>query len=354
MQPISTIHDFFMRSGARLNLYHAGRRVTPCPADTLEAFENQRIAWPMPWQGQARLACVFTLGDMQDPIIWFLALPLDEQGYLDAAPRDAFLQRLLETLGHTAEELRQTKDDTATDLSQADNLMKDNPLAFLPNLHQRAMLHARASRDLERCASEHLELAESYLLDEEPRHWQALGLQGLADLVVRLDATQVARLAARLTALPVAVLHPLCYCLEQVKLDGRLIDALRQRGEQAAGEGDVETLCACIRSVGASPQNNVGRWYSELLDDANACGPDVLAAMAARGWEHLEDAKRLPRFLERAAADERMDFTALVRDLALIPRLRLPILMLLREASPESSMRRRLFEAQDATSKDAI
>ncbi|QEA40474.1 DUF3549 family protein [Pistricoccus aurantiacus] len=344
MRSISTIHDFFMRAGAELNLYHTGRRVAPCPISTLEAFENQQLAWPMPWQGQARLACVFTLGDMPDPIIWFLALPLDEQGYLTPAPRDAFLQRLLETLGHTVEAL-QSSNATAKDMNQADNLMKDNPLAFTPSLHHRAMLHAQASRDLERSASEHLELVESYLLDGDLQHWQALGLQGLADFVARLDTAQATQLAARLPALPIAVLHPLCYCLEQRVLIEVLTEALRRRGEQAAREGDLETLCACIRSVGASPQDSVSRWYTELLEDANVCGPDVLAALAARGWEHLEDATRLPRFLERAAADERVDFTALVRDLAAIPRLRLPILMLLREAPPASDIKHRLFES---------
>jgi len=79
MQPIHSLHDFFLRSGAEIRLYHLGRRVEPCSLDTLAAFETGELAWPAPWQGTARLAMVFRLGDLEDPLIWFLALPLDEQ-----------------------------------------------------------------------------------------------------------------------------------------------------------------------------------------------------------------------------------------------------------------------------------
>ncbi|NWN84282.1 MAG: DUF3549 family protein, partial [Halomonas sp.] len=35
MQPIHTLHDFFVRSGAEVRLYHLGRRVEPCEMATL-------------------------------------------------------------------------------------------------------------------------------------------------------------------------------------------------------------------------------------------------------------------------------------------------------------------------------
>ncbi len=91
MQPINTLDEFFTRSGAEVSLYHMGRRVTACSRETLRAFENAEQAWPEPWQGQARLGIVFRLGAMEEPAIWFLALPLDEQGMLSPAQRDALL-----------------------------------------------------------------------------------------------------------------------------------------------------------------------------------------------------------------------------------------------------------------------
>lgn len=334
MQPIHTLHDFFVRSGADVRLYHLGRRVEPCEMATLAALEDDAAPWPAPWQGQARLGLVFRLGDMQDPLIWFLALPLDEQGRLDPASRDAFVQRLLETLGRSVESVGRE------DGQAVDNLMKDNPLAFTPSLPFQAMLHARASHDLGRPASQHLEPVEAYLSGQQALDWQALGLQGLADFAMRMGEEERRQLVARLPDLPHAVLISLCYCLEHVAIDGELAAALRTRGEAAAEAGDVEALCACVRAVSGSEA--AGAWFDSLLADAHACGPDLLAAIAARGWPLLEDGQRLPRYLERLASCEQADFMTVARDLALIPRLRLPVLMTLREAPADSPIGRRL------------
>ncbi|SDM01689.1 Protein of unknown function [Modicisalibacter muralis] len=345
MQPILSLGDFFARSGAHTRFYTLGRQVTPCTAATLADFEAGEIAWPRPWLGRAQLACVFQLGDTDgDPLIWFLSLPLDEQGHLDPAPRDAFLRRLLETLGRSTHEAGDTAGSAGID-----NLMKDNPLAFTPDMTQRAVLHARANADLERGASEHLEFAEGYLTGQlsdstTSGQWQALGLQGLADFAIRHDTKQAGRLATQLPALPVEVVRALCHCLEHVEPAPALCQALTERGEQAVLRGDSETLCACVRAVGQGARDIVGPWYDTLLVDAPAHGPDLLAAIAARGWAQLEDAERLPRFLDALANDERTDFAIVVRDLALIPRLRLPLLMSLRQAAPDGAVGRCLAD----------
>lgn len=336
MQPIQTLDEFFTRSGAEVSLYHMGRHVTPCPRSTLTTFERGEMAWPEPWQGQARLAIMFRLGDMPEPAIWFLALPLDEQGLLAPAQRDAFLNRLLETLGRTVSQVG--REETA----DVEHLMKDNPLAFTPNVTFQAMLNARATQDRGLTASQHLEPVEAYFSGQQAIDWQALGLQGIADYVIRMDPSDAEALAFRLTKLPTAVIHSLCYCLEHQTFSDTLVSALRLRGETAAQQGDVETLSACIRAVGNADSAEAGEWYSALLTDTAASGPDVLAAMAGRGWQYLEDGDRLPLFLQRLAEDERTDFANAVRDLALIPRLRLPVMMALRDAPEESPIQRRL------------
>ncbi|HSP32298.1 MAG TPA: DUF3549 family protein, partial [Halomonas sp.] len=313
MQPIQTLDEFFTRSGAEVSLYHMGRHVVACPRESLATFERGETAWSEPWQGQARLAIVFRLGDMPEPAIWFLALPLDEQGLLVPAQRDAFLNRLLETLGRNVSQVG--REETA----DVDHLMKDNPLAFTPNVTFQAMLNARATHDSGLPASQHLEPVEAYFSGQQSIDWQALGLQGIADYVVRLETPEDEMLALRLESLPTAVIHSLCYCLEHQTLSATLVSALQRHGEIAAQEGDIETLCACIRAVGNANAPEAGKWYSALLSDTAACGPDVLAAMAGRGWQYLEDGQRLPLFLQRLSEDERTDFAAVVRDLALIP-----------------------------------
>ena len=343
MQSITTLSEFFQRTGAEVRLFDMGRRVAPFDTTRLAEFEAGDAPWPLPWNGQARLACAFRLGSdaSSEPLIWFLALPLDEQGLLVPGPRDAFIERLLETLGRTVETVGRD------DAPQIDNLMRDNPLVFTPDLHQQAMLHAQAAHAFAQPTSQHYGLAQAYLIDADANvNWQMLGLQGIADVVVHLQREAEAKLATRIAHLPVEVLRPLCYCMEHCDVVDASLVPLRERAERAAREGDLETLCAIIRALGASRDPRVGDWYDALLEDDAACGPDVLAAMAARGWSHLEDAQRLPRFLTRLADNPNTNFTALVRDLALVPRLRLPVLMTLRQASADSAIGRRLAELE--------
>ncbi|WP_027967024.1 DUF3549 family protein [Halomonas halocynthiae] len=349
MQPLNSLDDFFTRTGANVRLYHMGRRVEPCELSTLAALETTHGTWPQPWQGKARLALVFSIGDMEDPLIWFLALPLDEQGQLDPASRDAFLQRLLEVLGHNVHSLDRH------DAKRVDNLMQNNPLAFTPSVPFQAVLHAMASRDLGQPASQHLEPAEAYLEGQHSLDWRALGLQGLADFAVRMDTMQSQRLSEQLATLPSEVLTLLCYCLEHVAIDAPLAHSLRLRGEQAAANGDLETLCACVRAISGASDAIVGDWFDSLLTNnqgtdtaVDAIGPDLLAAMASRSWRVLEDAQRLPRFLTCLAEEPRVDFIAIVRDLALIPRLRLPVLMTLKDADPASPIGQRLTALHNA------
>ncbi|AMD02169.1 DUF3549 family protein [Halomonas chromatireducens] len=335
MQPIHTLHDFFVRTGAEVRAYHLGRRVESCSLETLAEFEAGELPWPYPWQSQARISLVFRLGDVSDPLIWFLALPLDEQGQLVPASRDAFLQRLLETLGRSVQQVGRSEPDESIE-----NLMKDNPLAFTPSLHFQAMLHARASHDMGKPASPHLEPVEAYLSGQQVLDWRALGLQGLADFAIRLDEEASQELAGQLSALPHEVFTSLCYCLEHVDIPDTLALAIQDRGESAAADGEIEAFCACVRAISGAAM--AGEWFDTLLEDSNACGPDLLAAMVGRGWRHLEHAERLPRFLTRLAETPQADFAAVARDLAVIPRLRLPVLMALREAAPDSAIGRRL------------
>ncbi len=149
------------------------------------------------------------------------------------APRDAFLQRLLETLGRSA---------AAVDTTQApgaiDNLMQDNPLAFTPTLPFQAVMHAKASLAMGLPASPHLEPVEAYLSGQQELDWQALGLQGLADFAVRLDDATAADLERRLAKLPDEVLISLCYCLEHVPLaSDSLAHALRAREKRPLRQG---------------------------------------------------------------------------------------------------------------------
>ena len=358
MIPLSSLSSFFTRTGAELHLYHLGRTLIPLSLEQLEAFETTQQPWEQPFKGQARLACVFRPSGIEDPLVWFLAMPLDEEGRLSPAQRDAFLERLITTLGQTALSVGRNNIQVA-EAAKIDNLMQDNPLTFTPDDTLRAMLHARASLDCERPTSQHHALAEQYLGAKLPLDdWPSLGLQGIADVLTRrgtLEPLLAEALPARIAALPATPLRAIALCLEQAPpahphltsaletaQDAALLEVLIQRGQNAREQGDLETLCACLRASSASPLPAASRWIDALLADDDAANVDVLVAIAARGYAHLEDAERLPVFLTRLASCPQASFGALARDLALIPRLRLPVLMTLRNANPDSALGRAL------------
>lgn len=333
---MQTLSDFFTHSGAQIALSTLGRRVAPLSSRTFEAFEREQQAWPLPWNGHAQLACALRWPAAgPDPVIWFLSLPLDEQGLLAPAPRDTFLERLLQTLGAQG-------DDASA--QPVENLMQDNPLAFEPELHQRALLHARLSRQFDQPTSPHTEMARRYLLGDSSLNWQMIGLQGLADLVVTQDPELTAALGQRLPRLPREVLIPLCYLLEHGDTPQELLLPLWQLLEPAREAQDLERYCAVLRALLGSDTQQVGEWLDRWLEDDDLMAADCLVAIAARGWHHLEHETRLWCFLERLARCTQINFRRVVRDLALIPRLRLPILMMLRQAPRDCAVGQRVAE----------
>lgn len=340
---MQTLSDFFAHSGAELALSTLGRRVAPMRQDTFAAFEQEREPWPLPWNGHAQVACALRWpATYQDPAIWFLSLPLDEQGMLVPAPRDGFLDRLLQTLGTQAAD--PSENGLAQGKLEPPNLMQDNPLAFEPELHQRALLHARLSRHFGQPSSSHSDMARRYLIGDDALNWQMLGLQGLADQVVDSDPAVIEALTLRLNALPREVILPLCYLMEHGDTPAELLPTLWHALATAREAQDIETFCALLRALLGSDEPRVGEWLDGILEDDDLMAADCLAAIAARGWQHLEHETRLERFLERLASCRNANFRRVVHDLALIPRLRLPILMMLRQAPANSAVGRLVRE----------
>jgi len=337
---MQTLSDFFTHSGAELALSTLGRRVAPLHQDTFASFEQEREPWPLPWNGHAQVACAFRWpATHNDPAIWFLSLPLDEQGLLVPAARDEFLDRLFHTLGTqpasiSAQSVLNVKQDQLTRA----NLMQDNPLAFEPELHQRALLHARLSRHFEQPPSLYSDMAHRYLIGDDALDWQKLGLQGLADQIVAQDPAVIEALRLRLKSLPREVILSLCYLMEHGDTPVELLPTLWETLNSAYEARDIETFCALLRALLGSDAPEVGDWLDRILDDDELMAADCLAAIAARGWQYLEHEARLERFLERLASCTNANFRRIVRDLALIPRLRLPILMMLRQAPADSSV----------------
>ncbi|MCM2132069.1 DUF3549 family protein [Larsenimonas rhizosphaerae] len=332
--PPLTLSGIFEQAGISPRLYHLGREIAPCSPEAFQAFEDQRLPWPLPWQQRARVAITFAPpGDSTStPLVWFLAFPLDEQGLLEPAMRDGFIHRLLATLG-------QQPLDALAPVEGVDPLMKDNPLAFDPPPLTMALFHALAARDAGQPASRFSEMAESYFNGLSAReHGSSLGWQGVADIVARKDETRERQWAMCLDALDDQALQALCACLEFFPpTTPELLEALAEQNSVRTGE----VAYSCARAGLASREGRASQWADTLLG-RDALADEDLAILAVRGWHHLEHETRLASFLEHLARSSTLDMSRWLKELALLPRLRLPLIMMLRDAPEDSALALRL------------
>ena len=333
MTSVSTLSDLFNQAQLPFRVYHLGRRVMPCSRAHFSAFEQETVAWELPFKSEARIALVIDspTGNIELSRIWCLAFPLDEQGQLQPAARDHFLHRLLEAgLDASLHGQHEPQRDP----------MNDNPLAHAPDKMARALLHAWLCRDSGLPLSADAQRATAYILAPQASstsHWSTLSLQGVADGCVRLDDEQREQLARALPQLADEVIATLCQCLEHVPCrHDTLAAALKQR---TAHHDRLRALG--IRAVASTHTAAAAQWLDELL--ASGAEVETLAAISLRGWHHLEHAERLPIFLNALASHPQVNLRDTLHDLALIPRLRLPVIMTLQKANASTPLGKRLI-----------
>ncbi len=322
MNNTATITEFLEAGGSRLRLFDMGRRVVKLSRQTFLQFERGEIPYPYPLQQQAWFGLLFCAPDnAEEPLIWFLRLPLDELGYLMPAARDDFLQRLLERAGKNLQAAREGQ--------QLEHALKDNPYCFRPREDRLAMFHAKASKALKRPASKYYEHARQYFAGELGwDQWSFVGYQGIADLAARQDENDNAkRIAGALRLLPARPFEALCHCLENEPVSLALTQALLARLQETLqqAEPDLAIVTASIRGAALSRSTSTRRQLIlATLEHPCAKEPDLLAAISGRAWELLQDSEICRLFLERLAENSlgQAFFNQCLGDLLFIPGMR--------------------------------
>ena len=315
---MSTIAEILTLGGCQFKAYDLGRRVEKISRSSYLAFEQGAEPYSNPIQGHACFALVFAKPDQaQSPYIWLLKFPLDEQSKLQYAARDDFLRRVIEALGN---DVTNSEIDSET--------LNNHPYAFQPSQEKLAVLNARIRKELHQPASLYYESAYEYYGHQPTEQgWQALGLQGIADLAVRLDEKEVSSgLAQQIAKLPEPAFNALAQCLEHVSLTPEVTEAL------AAFPSEQQTPFWLRALTGASDQ----RLYQLLADKLNqVLSLDELISIAARHWRVLNTPERVLMFLEALVRSnsELAVFAALVADLNALPACRSACMAALR--SPE-------------------
>lgn len=305
------ISDLLVQQGARMRVFDMGRRIQVLDPDLFRAVENLQRPWPSPYLKHAWLGLLSWHPDKPGHHgIWFLKLPLDEQGLLQPAARDAFVGFCLKQGANSNQEAR-----------------GEAPFSYKPDASRMAYFHALALQELGAGNSRYYATTRAYLSgDIGWDSWQQLGLQGLAEVVASVGRDNNSHLLAQaMPYLPTVPLHALLGFIENIAPDQELTSALNDRLAAVIGAGaSAADLAAFARALSASQNLEQRRLlFQAILAHPLANSVDVLATIASRCWMDLDGALLL-NFLEVLSANDQGEqaFNTLVADLMALPGMR--------------------------------
>jgi len=340
MQKFDSISHFIQSSDFNYRIFDMGRRVVSIGNQLFEKLENQKQPYPYPFQQKAWLALLlWEDGKQHESVIWFLQFPIDELGFLKQESRDAFLIELLEQTGKNIQAKQKGK--------KVLDELNESPFAFKPAPYRLAAFHALATRELDQPASQYYQHAHHYLTGETGLdQWQFLGLQGIADVIARLDQDHNEQLLIKaIDAMPDDPLLNFSQLLENTTISRALFNTLKERIQQEVNKQaatNILLLSALLRAISGYDTSAKVKVFSDVLNSGIGSEIEVLAAISGRSWNSLKEAALLEIFLNRLAQLEAPVFNAILVDLLMIPGMREPIFGVMRDPECSSDVRVKL------------
>ncbi len=333
-----SLTELLRSTGAALRVFDMGRRISKMPLERFRLIEDSQLPYPTPFQHLAWLALLIWNPKKRDEnAVWFLRLPLDEQGLVAPAARDDLLKRLIQNVINSQN--GQLDEDA----------LKDNPYSFTPEQSRMAAFHALAAREMKAPASAHYERAQAWFKGQLPLDaWQSLAYQGLADFIVRLDQEDnTTALCQRLPEMPAAVLESLCPLLENMQPAGALQQPLLEQLQQALNTDNsnrVAALCRALSNIPDEPAKQ--RWVLSVLASRHARQPEVITVIATRCESALLEPKVLSAFLEQLAQGEagQTGFSRILAELMFMPVHRALILQAFRNPARSEALSQAIGE----------
>lgn len=325
---ISSISALLSLSDSQYLIYDIGRRVDNISKEQFEEIETAHLPYPYPIQGHALLAIAFWQTQASSPYLWFVKLPLDEQGLLNQGARNHFIAIIIEALGENL---------SVNPTEQQEALLKKNPYHFTPAQYKLASVNSLISSTLEQSASKFYLAAQKYLSGIEGWNaWQEVGVQGLSDFAFRLNEDDNDKILSHaLACLPEQVLTPLCSALENVILSTHNIEKIILRYQQEKTANNTVKI-ALLRALASSTQHPVCLNFLTQLIASESVNEETLIIIAGRLWPVLSSEDNLFNFLEHLVRDnDHALFLAIFKDLVAIPTIRPVLLQAIR--SPKRS-----------------
>lgn len=327
MSQINTISEFLLQAGTEYRVFDMARGIRPIEAQFFLEIENATVPAPYPRQQHAWFGILFFNKKMSNErYIWFVKLPLDEQGLVIGAARQQFLQIVVEALGQTLDKQ-----------NNPNNQLPENPFNFVPNQQQLADFNSVGRVNLNIPLSEHFDLVKQYISNPKLYDWRDVPLQGISDFAASLQQHTLKQLMLKqFFILEPDMQYALCASLENHPIDedvsGLLVNWYQQNVE------DEKRLHSVLRGLCQSQSKAVvNSLILRVLNSKKGQTSAVLMLIAARHWQCLKESATLALYVEILAICDNNIFTGLYSDLVQIPEIREAMLGVLRwpEKSPQ-------------------
>lgn len=311
-----SLAGFIELTGANFALFDLGVQLKKMPKSTLKQLD-QGAPYPTPYLNFAWLVILLWNPDNKEQnSFWFLKLPLDEVGQLSAAVHSDLVNRLYRSI--------QTQDE-----NERLRLLTDHPYQFTPNDEKKAALHAYASKQLGSPASHFHQPAIKYFTeDKTDLEWQAIGLQGISDALVRLSNTEEQALIKQMAHLPSEPFIALMQQLEHCQPNTNLVQAILSR---ATIYTHAAEMVAVVRAVSQSKAKLLVRPVIEQGLKFFANNIELLLAIITRypGWMSETDFS-IPIVDQLAQTTDADGFAKIMQHLSIQPEQQGIVMILLK------------------------
>ena len=346
-QTIESISEFLLHAGTNFQVVDMGRGLTPIDAQTFLDLENGKLLVPRPRQQHAWFAIVFwnTSQTQAKEYIWFLKLPVDEQGLVVTATRNHFLQIIVDALGSSL----------ADDTEQGETL-PDNPYNFVPPQTLMAHFNALIRHVLNKPAVTGTADVERYIRHPAVMDWQTLSIQAIADCAYHIEKNQLDQPFTQHFSLYAADFQQTYLsALEHVALpqlvQNYLLAWLDRHGITSEESAVALAVLRALSCDEVMPE--IQQRLAAILA-ASELNMDVLSVIAARHFNQLNDTLLLAFFEHAAKLDTQQQFDGALfkgffADLVSIPTLRTKVLGLLRSTERSETLARAIGALFSAT-----
>ena len=322
---INTLSEFLLQAQTQYIVFDLGRGIKPIDNQQFFDWENQLAPCAYPRQEHAWFCiCFWNEKESQEQYIWYIKLPLDENGLLIQAARNQFLEIVVTALGS---QLQHTSNEEAQ--------LPENPFVFQPSQQQLADCNAHIHKALKQTRAGNNKVVQ-YMQAPSVQDWQILSVQDIADYVSTSDSSDACpvqlTLAKHLMHLPVPMLSCLFASLECIKINDVLSKAIIAF-YKSSQEPVLRQLS--LRALSHFEPANISlanHFVEQLILRDEALDIETLVLIAGRYWHILNEESILLSYMDKVAAKDNSFalFLGIYADLVKVPSCRASMLGLLR------------------------